>query len=303
LKKLRTNVEVLGVDIENPDFSPDDFSNVHFTFENIDLLDDKRVENIIYRFQPDYILHLASFSSVSFSWKDPILSFRNNTNIFLNLLETVRRLGLSSRILSVGSSEEYGNVTEDMLPLREEYELHPESPYAVARSSQEQISKVYVAGYGLDIVMTRSFNHIGPRQKDIFVIPSFARQLALMKEEGKNEGTIRTGDVSVVRDFIDVRDVVRAYSSLFEDGKSGQVYNICSGEGHALNEIINMMADMVGIKVTIEADQSLIRPRENRIVIGSNEKLKRATGWRASYSIEQSLKDIIKYWKGMLHPL
>lgn len=301
LEKTKTNVEVLGLDIETPAFSADDFSQVHFTFENIDLLDDKRLENIIHRFQPDYILHLASFSSVGFSWKEPILSFRNNTNIFLNLLETVRRLELTCRILSVGSSEEYGNVREDMLPLREEYELHPESPYAVARSSQEQLSRVYVAGYGLDIVMTRSFNHVGPRQKDIFVIPSFARQLAFMKGDGRNEGNLRTGDVSVVRDFLDVRDVVRAYDSLFQNGKSGQVYNICSGEGHALQEIIDTMADMVGIKVTIAVDQSLLRPNENRIVIGSNEKLKHTTGWQARFSIEQSLQDIIEYWKGTLH--
>jgi len=297
LEKIEADAEVLGLDMETPDFSENDFSNVHFTFENIDLLDDDRVENIIYRFQPDYILHLASFSSVGFSWKEPILSFRNNTNIFLNLLDVVRRLGLRCRILSVGSSEEYGNVTEDMLPLREEYELHPVSPYGVARSSQEQLSRVYVAGYGLDIVMTRSFNHIGLRQKNIFVIPSFARQIALMKKKGKNEGSLRTGDVSVVRDFLDVRDVVRAYSSLFENGESGQVYNICSGEGHSLKKIIDMMAGIVGIKVKPEVDQALLRPSDNRIIIGDNGKLKLSTGWQARFSLEQSLTDILEYWK------
>jgi len=303
LEKIEAGAEVLGLDMETPDFSENDFSNVHFTFENIDLLDDNRVENIIYRFQPDYILHLASFSSVGFSWKEPILSFRNNTNIFLNLLEAVRRLGIRCRILSVGSSEEYGNVKEDMLPLREEYELQPMSPYAVARVSQEQLSRVYVAGYGLDIVMTRSFNHIGPRQKDIFVISSFARQIALMKEEGRNEGSLRTGDVSVVRDFLDVRDVVRAYSSLFENGESGQVYNICSGEGHALKEIIDMMAGIVGIKVKTELDKAILRPSDNRIIIGNNEKLKRTTCWERRFSLEQSLTDIIEYWKGRHHTL
>jgi GDP-4-dehydro-6-deoxy-D-mannose reductase len=303
LEKSNPGAEILGIDMESPTFSADDFTNIDFTFEKVNLLDDERVENIIYRFQPDYILHLASFSSVGFSWKEPILSFRNNTNIFLNLLEAVRKLGLRCRILSVGSSEEYGNVREDLLPLKEEYELHPVSPYGVARSSQEQLSRVYAQGYNLDIVMTRSFNHVGPRQKDIFVIPSFAHQIALMKEEGGTEGLLRTGDVSVVRDFLDVRDVVRAYSSLFEKGKSGEVYNICSGKGHSLKEIIDMMAGIVGVNVKIEVDQTLLRPSDNRIVFGDNEKLKITTGWEQQFSLEQSLTDIIEYWKGRQHSL
>lgn len=301
LEKSSTSSEILGIDMESPGFSGNNFTNIHFTFEDVNLLDDDRVENIIYRFQPDYILHLASFSSVGFSWKEPILSFRNNTNIFLNLVEAVRRLGLRCRILSVGSSEEYGNVMEEMLPLKEEYEPHPVSPYGVARSSQEQLSRVYAQGYGLDIIMTRSFNHIGPRQKDVFVIPSFARQIAEMKKEGSGEGALRTGDVSVVRDFLDVRDVVRAYSSLFEKGKSGEVYNICSGRGHSLKEIIDMMAGIVGVKVKIEIDQTLLRPNDNRIVFGNNNKLKITTGWKQQFSLEQSLTDIIEYWKGRQH--
>jgi GDP-4-dehydro-6-deoxy-D-mannose reductase len=303
LEKSNPAAEIFGIDMESPAFSADDFTNIDFTFEKVNLLDDERVENIIYRFQPDYILHLASFSSVGFSWKEPILSFRNNTNIFLNLLEAVRKLGLRCRILSVGSSEEYGNVREDLLPLREEYEPHPVSPYGVARSSQEQLSRVYAQGYGLDIVMTRSFNHIGPQQKDVFVISSFARQIALMKEQGGTEGLLRTGDVSVVRDFLDVRDVVRAYSFLFEKGKSGEVYNICSGKGHSLKEIIDMMAGIVGVNVKIEVDQTLLRPSDNRIVFGTNEKLKTTTGWEQQFSLEQSLADIIEYWEGRQHSL
>jgi len=147
---------------------------------------------------------------------------------------------------------------------------------------------VYAQGYNLDIVMTRSFNHVGPRQKDIFVIPSFAHQIALMKEEGEAEGLLRTGDVSVVRDF---------------KGKSGEVYNICSGKGHSLKEIIDMMAGIVGVNVKIEVDQTLLRPSDNRIVFGDNEKLKITTGWEQQFSLEQSLTDIIEYWKGRQHSL
>lgn len=153
---------VKGVDVQDPGFGKEDFKHVKIHFEKINLLNKAKIEDIIFEFHPDYILHLASFSSVAFSWKEPIVSFQNNVNIFLNLLEAVRKLNQSTRILSVGSSEEYGNVEEKFLPLRESETPQPVSPYGVARLSQELMSKVYVDGYGLDIVMTRSFNHIGP---------------------------------------------------------------------------------------------------------------------------------------------
>ena len=156
---------VLGVDMNPPEFNMHQYQHVRCSFEQTNLLNKDQVDNIIYQFQPDYILHLASFSSVAFSWKNPVASFANNTNIFLNLLEQVRRMNLNCRILSIGSSEEYGNVQEADIPLHEDHLLNPVSPYAVARVSQEMLSKIYVDGYGMDIIMTRSFNHIGPGQK------------------------------------------------------------------------------------------------------------------------------------------
>ena len=195
LERNESHASVKGLDLQYPEFSKDSYKNIRVQFEQVELLDQDRIENIIFNFQPDYIINLASYSSVAFSWKEPILSFQNNMNIYLNLLESVRKLNMPTRILSIGSSEEYGNVDEKSMPLTETNMPNPINPYAVARVSQEMISKVFVDGYGLDIVMTRSFNHIGPFQKDIFVISSFAKQLVEIKNNENKSRELVTGDV------------------------------------------------------------------------------------------------------------
>jgi GDP-4-dehydro-6-deoxy-D-mannose reductase len=295
LESHRIKAVVKGLDIYNPDFD-DHFKYVKFNFEKIDLLHKEKVENIIYEFQPDYILHLASYSSVAFSWKEPIISFQNNTNIFLNLLEAVRKFYLPARILSIGSSEEYGNVDEKDLPLTEHHSLKPVSPYAVARVSQELLSQVYVNGYGLDIVMTRSFNHIGPFQKDIFVIPSLIKQLVEISKKG-GHGELIAGDLEIVRDFTDVRDAVAAYSLLLIHGKMGDIYNVCSGSGFSLRQMVDRICNILGINVSIKLDPNLIRPDDNKIIIGSNEKIRTKHGWERKYTLDKSLNDMINYWQ------
>jgi len=249
LEKQKIPAFVLGIDIHLPEFNIDEFNFIQCSFEQADLLNKDQVDSIIYQFQPNYILHLASFSSVAFSWKAPVASFTNNTNIFLNLLEKVRVMNLNCRILSIGSSEEYGNVKKEDIPLDEEQVVNPISPYAVARVSQEMLSKVYVDGYGMDIIMTRSFNHIGPGQKDIFVISSFAKQLLEIKKYNKAP-EITTGDLSIIRDFLDVRDVVKAYYSLFRKGRRGEIYNVCSGNGSTIEQVIRKLSQILGIDVT-----------------------------------------------------
>jgi GDP-4-dehydro-6-deoxy-D-mannose reductase len=296
LDKNEIHASIKGLDVQKPEFSHSSYKNIRLDFEKIDLLDRDHVESIIFNFQPDYIVHLASYSSVAFSWKEPILSFRNNMNIYLNLLESVRKLSQPVRILSIGSSEEYGNVDEKSLPLTEAHVPRPVSPYAVARVSQEMISKVYVDGYGLDIVMTRSFNHIGPFQRDTFVISSFAKQLVEIKKSGKNSGELVTGDTSIVRDFTDVRDVVVAYDLLLKKGKPGEIYNVCSGKGTSLNDVIGIMAKILDLTIHTRVNEKLVRPSDNRIIIGSNERIKKDIGWDISISLERSLSDSIDYW-------
>ena len=182
LNEIEPGSIVLGIDKNEPDFNFSTFSELNISFENIDLLNKEATEKILTDFNPDYILHLASVSSVAQSWQAPLESFVNNTTIFLNLVELVRVSNNKCRVLSVGSSEEFGDVNETELPLTEEHPLKPLSSYAVARVSQEMLSKIYADGFALDIIMTRSFNHIGPGQKDIFVISSFAKQLVQLSK-------------------------------------------------------------------------------------------------------------------------
>lgn len=296
LERNEIHAFIKGVDLKNHDFTFDDFKNISVDFEKIDLLSESDTKKLLSTFKPNFILHLASYSSVALSWKDPVTSFNNNTNIFLNILEASRKLKIDTRILSIGSSEEYGNIRESDLPLGEDHPLHPLSPYAVARVSQELLSKVYVESYGLDIVLTRSFNHIGPYQKDIFVIASFAKQLAKIKKGNSLDGNLVAGDVSIIRDFLDVRDVVAAYYSLMHNGKKGEVYNVCSGKGVSLKEVALIMADILKVKINIIIDERLIRPNDIKKIIGSNTKIKQSLGWKPKLSLKQSLHDILNYW-------
>lgn len=298
LENNKISADVLGVDVNDQiNFNFTNKTYVSCSFEKIDLLNKVSVENIINTFKPNYVLHLASYSSVAMSWKMPVESFTNNTNIFLNLIETIRLSGINCRILSIGSSEEYGNVLDGNVHLTEEHVLNPISPYAVARVSQEMLSKVYTDSYGMDIIMTRSFNHIGTHQKDIFVIPSFVKKMIALKENAIGVKELTTGDTSIVRDFVDVRAVVEAYYLLFKKGKKGEIYNICNEKGTSLNEIIQVISSILNIKVVQKTDPNLVRPNDNKIIIGSNQKIKKDTGWVNKYSLEDSLKDIVAYYQ------
>ena len=297
LNQIQEKANILGFDIAKPSFDFKRCSNINTKFSKVDLLDKNKIRDIILKFQPDFILHLASFSSVAFSWQKPVLSFNNNTNIFLNLLEALRETGLKCKILSVGSSEEYGIVRKKDIPLPESTPLNPISPYAVARVSQELLSKIYIDGYGLDIIMTRSFNHIGPRQEEVFVVSSFAKQMVKIKQENRNQGVLRVGNLKIVRDFLDVRDVVKAYYLLLQKGKSGEIYNVCAGRGITLKELINYIADYLGIRVELKVDQSLIRPNDNPVIIGNNKKIRDELGWHPEIPLKKSIADICDYWE------
>jgi GDP-4-dehydro-6-deoxy-D-mannose reductase len=296
LDGLQEECIVLGIDKNSLSLEQGEYRYVRTTFQQLDLLDKKRVDDILETFRPDFILHLASHSSVAYSWEHPSSSFINNLTAFLNLIERARILRLPCRVLSVGSSEEYGNVTEDLLPLREELPLKPISPYAVARVSQGMLSQVYAHHYNVDVILTRSFNHIGPRQKERFVISSFAKKLVDIKNNIDSLKEIRVGNIEVVRDFVDVRDMVKAYYLLLHKGRKGEVYNICSGKGYSLKDLLLRMMRILGLDVRIIVDEGLIRPEEIQIAIGSYEKIHRDVGWEPSIAIEDSLRDIIGYW-------
>lgn len=266
-----------------------------FSFHEADLLDIPKIRLLLEEIEPDYIIHLAAQSSVAESWKTPVFSFMNNTNIFLNIIDTVRQNDNGARVLSIGSSEQYGIVSESDLPLTEETPQHPANPYAVARVAQEQLAKIYADGYGLDICCTRSFNHCGPGQSDRFVVSAIAKQFAQIVH-GLQDPVIHIGNGAIVRDFIDVHDVVAAYTLLLTKGKRGGVYNICSGTGRTIGDIVTLLAALKDIKVEIHQEQDQIRPIDNPRIIGSNKKIRDDLGWMPRISFEQGLLSLYDYW-------
>jgi GDP-4-dehydro-6-deoxy-D-mannose reductase len=303
LESIHESCEILGIDIKIPDdMKRYIYSHVKLRFIEINLLDYSSFETAVISFLPTHIVHLASVSSVSKSRDEPISSFSNNTNIFLNLVEVIRKNNIKCRILSVGSSEEYGNVPSECIPIKETVQMMPVSPYAIARVSQEMLSQCYVSSYGLDIILTRSFNHIGPGQSGLFVVPSFAKQiLENMKASQTENIKLFTGDISIIRDFLDVRDVVRAYYLLLEKGVCGEIYNVCSGTGRSLGEIVDMFSNLLNVKVTVEIDKERIRPSDNKIIIGDNNKIRKQIDWQPEISFIDSLHEIIIYWKKILY--
>ena len=218
------------------------------------------------------------------------LCFLNNNAAFLNLADAVRQNNMSTRILSVGSSEEYGFYDE---PIKESFVLHPKSPYSVARLSQEYLSKLYVDRFGIDVVMTRSFNHIGPGQSTQFVIPSFINQLVNIAN-GKIENKMMVGNIDVARDFTDVRDVVDAYYKILTKAPNRQVYNVCSGKAVKLRDIIDNTSKQLGIKPNIIVDPARVRTNDIKLIVGDNTKIKKELGWKPKYTLQQTIADIIQ---------
>ena len=288
-------IEILGIDMKHPDFTYQKLSeNVRIRFLKKNLLDDNLYE-IFQSFHPDYVLHLASYSSVAYSWKQPSESFLNNTNIFLNIVMAIYKCGLDTKLLSVGSSEEYGNVLEEQLPIKESCEMKPLSPYAVARFSQEHLARIIADSYGMNIIMTRSFNHIGIGQDERFVVPGFIKRVLDIKHSGQKRGIIETGNLSIVRDFTDVDDVVRAYDILLQNGKKGEVYNVCSGQGWELGEIVKIIADCCDVEIEAKVMEQYLRPSDNKKLIGSYGKIRKDFGWQPEISIETTIRKMVSY--------
>lgn len=257
----------------------------------LDLKNQETLSSLLKELQSDFIIHLASMSSVQESWNNPQKCFDDNAKSILNILTAVKENNLQCRILSVGSVEEYGNYLESEMPLKEDYPLNPISPYAATKVFQENICKIYANYFGLDIVMTRSFNHYGIGQSDKFFVASMIKQLVEMRNNERK--LLKVGNIDVKRDFINVRDVVDIYYRLLYTGKKGEVYNVCSGKPVCLREIILNCCSILNINPEIIVDPMRIRPSDIYVIYGDNSKVKSATGWQQKYFLESNLKDII----------
>ena len=298
LESEGANVTVLGIYNDHlPDFDPDDFNNINCQLVRLNLMDRPKVKELIAEFKPDQLLHLASRSSVANSWRKPGETIIENSQIFINIIECLRELSSPCRMLSVGSAEEYGNVNGAQLPLKESYCISPVSPYGAARVLQNNLVGMYAKNYCLNLIHTRSFNHIGPYQHENFVISSFIKQICEQMNAGARKINLVTGDLDVIRDFTDVRDVVKAYYALLKKGKKGETYNVCSNTGYQLRKIVELFSGMTHIPISCKVDHNNFRPSENKELVGCYEKLFLQTGWKPEIPIEQSLTDLLIYWK------
>jgi len=266
-----------------------------------DLTTAATVRDIVEASRPDWIVHLAAQSSVRRSFDDPAGTLSGNTLPALHLLESVRVDGRAVRVLLVGSADEYGVIDPSDLPVQEAHAVNPESPYALAKTVQARYGALYAARYGVDVVMTRSFNHTGPGQRDAFVLPAFARQLCEIRA-GLREAVLHVGNLDVRRDFTDVRDVCNAYIALLERGRAGEVYNVCSGESISLREALERMRRIAGVDVTIEVDPERLRPVDMPELRGDAAKIRRDTGWEASIPFDETLRSLIEYWQDRVSP-
>jgi GDP-4-dehydro-6-deoxy-D-mannose reductase len=270
------------------------------TLVESDLRDASSVRALVERARPDCVAHLAGQSFVGVSWQTPAETFATNVMCQINLLEAVRELAPAARFLVIGSGEEYGLVEPEELPIRETNPLRPLSPYAVSKVTQDLMGYQYFKSHGLHIVRARAFNHTGPRLADTFVTSSFARQVAEI-EAGLREPVVRTGDLKPRRDFSDVRDIVRGYWLLLERGLPGEVYNLCSGTDWSIERILHFLLERCSVRgVEVQPDPARFRPSDVPVLCGSPEKIERAVGWRVRIPLEQTLTDLLDYWRQRL---
>lgn len=265
------------------------------TLHRVDLLDADAVKKLVASVRPELVFHLAAQSSVAVSWRDPLATVQSNAAMQFNVLEAVAACSPAARVLVVGSSDEYGHARQDSNPIKESQELLPANPYALSKVVQDLMGYQYFLTHGLQVVRVRPFLQLGPRRPDHFAVGSFARQVAEIARGAP--AVVRAGNIDLARDFTDVRDVVAAYAVAAEKGEPGEVYNIASGEGHTLRDLIQRMLAAAGVDAQIIIDERLVRHGEPRLLIGDASKLRRRTGWMPGISFEQSAADTVAYWQ------
>jgi GDP-4-dehydro-6-deoxy-D-mannose reductase len=261
-----------------------------------DLDDPAGAAAVIEEVRPEGIVHLAGQSSVQQSWLDPGGTLRTNVLGIVHLLDAVRRLGLRPAVLVVGSAEEYGPVSEAELPIRETAPLRPASPYAVSKVAQGALALLYGPAGGMRIVLTRTFHHTGPGRGEAFAESSFARQIAEI-EAGLRPPVIEVGNLDAVRDFTDVRDVVRAYLLLLERGEAGRAYNVCSGRGLPIRDVLDTLLASSSARVEVRLDAERLRPADVPAQVGDPSLLRGATGWEPRIPLAETLRDLLQDWR------
>jgi len=258
-----------------------------------DITDRSRLESVVAETTPDYIFHLAAQTLIIPSWQDPERTLKVNILGTLYLLESVRKAGIDPVIEITGSSAEYGSTPAEDIPIKEGQPLSPTTPYGVSKSAEDMLSYVYFKRYGMRIIRIRPFHIIGPK-KTRDACSDFARGIAEI-EAGRKD-VLKVGNLSPVRDFVDVRDAVRAMWLLAEKGTPGEVYNVCSGKGYKIKDILDKLLSLSGNKVNVRAEPGAMRPSDEPVLTGDHSRLAEL-GWKPCYTIDKTLSDILDYWR------
>lgn len=261
-----------------------------------DLRDASSTRDVIDEIRPDYIFHLAAQSFVPTSWRAPTESLTTNVIGQLNIFEAVRKMDLNCRIQIACSSEEYGMVYEDELPITEANPLRPLSPYGVSKVGQDLLGYQYFMSYKMPIIRTRGFNHTGPRRNAVFVVSDFAKQIVEI-EKGERDPVIFVGNLEASRDFTDVRDMVRAYFLALEKGKAGEAYNICSEKSWTIQEVLDKLVALSKVSIEVKEDPARLRPSDVPRLLGDCSKFKKDTGWEPQIPFDTTLEDVIDFWR------
>ena len=230
------------------------------------------------------------------AWNNPGLTIDVNIKGSTNVMDATRELFYKPNILLIGSGEEYGYIRENEIPIKEENHLRPGNIYAATKACQNMLANIYARAYDMNIISVRAFNHIGPCQSPIFVVSDFCKQVAEI-ESGKKEPIMYVGNLEAKRDFTDVRDVVKAYALLVQKGKAGETYNVGSGHAHAIREILDIIISFSVVDIKVEIDLNKIRPVDVPIIEADISKINKATGWKPTIPIQQTVEEVLNYWR------
>ena len=261
-------------------------------WQRVDLLDRDQVTDALSSIRPSSIFHCAGLPHVAESWVDTAAPFAANVLGTHRLLEAIERLGTRCRVLVTSSAQVYAPSTE---PITEDQTIAPSSPYALSKLAQEQLALRAATGT-IEVIVSRPFNHTGPRQKPEFLAPTVARQIAMI-ERGLLEPVLKVGNLGPSRDVMDVRDAVRAYAAIMKSGTPGTIYNVASGVGRPVRTIVEALVARSRVPVRIEQDPSRFRPSDVPVFVGSSRRLQQATGWRPEISFEKMIDDLLDYWR------
>ena len=265
------------------------------SWREMDLADVESLADAITATAPDAIVHLAGQSSAARSFTDPEGTFRANVTGTWRLLDAVRATAPGARVIVVSSSEIYGPCAPGTR-VAEDAAFRPVSPYGLSKAAADQLAAAYGEAHGLDVVRARPFGHAGPGQAPQFMIASWAQQIADI-ERGRAEPVLQVGNLDVVRDISDVRDIVEGYCALIERGTRGGVYNLCRGEGAALAEVAQHMAAMARVPVRVEVDPARLRPADLSYLVGDPSRTARECGWRVTRPLAETLADVVGEWR------